>query len=79
MDYSFSWSWFGTGIIVLLASAALVIWHRPVADNFGSGVSSYERYRLWGLIGCGVGLLTMLNVHTLLLGWFFGMLFGRGS
>ena len=76
MEYSFDWSWFGIGILVLLAGAALVVWYRPIADNFGGGVSSYDRYRMFGLIGCGLGLLVMLNVHTLLLGWFFGLLFG---
>ena len=75
MDYTFSWSWFGIGMLVLFAGAALVVWYRPIADNFGSGVSSYERYRLYGLIACGLGLLVMLNIHTLLLQWFFGMLF----
>ena len=67
MEYVFSWSAFGIGVLILLAGAALTIWYRPIADNFGSGVVSYERYRMWGLITVGVGLLVMLNVHTLLL------------
>ena len=77
MEYEFSWTWFGLGILLLLGSGAVVLWHRPIADNFGSGVSSYDRYRLWGLIGCGVSLLVMLNLHTNILTWVFGMLFGR--
>ena len=61
MTYEFSWTWFGIGFLILLAGAALTVWYRQIADNLGSGVSSYERYKLWGLIGCGIGLLTMLN------------------
>ena len=77
MEYTFSWGWFFIGFIVLAAGVALTVWHRPIADNFGSGVVSYERYRLWGLIGCGVGLIVMLNLHTFFLGLFFSQLFGR--
>lgn len=76
MDYTFSWSWFGIGILVLLAGVALTVWYRQIADMFGSGVSSYERFRMWGLIGCLLGFVVMLNIHTLLLGWFFSLLFG---
>jgi hypothetical protein len=79
MEYMFSWSWFFGGILVLLAGAALTIWYRQLADIFGSGVSSYERYRLYGLIACLLGIIVMLNLHTLLLQWFFGMLFSRSS
>ena len=75
MEYTFSWAWFGIGALIVLASAALTIWHRQIADNLGSGVVSYERYRMWGLIGCGIGLVVMINLHTLLLTWFFSMLF----
>ena len=79
MEYTFSWGWFAIGLLALLASVALTVWHRPIADNFGSGVVSYERYRLWGLIGCGLSLVFMLNLHTLFLSWFFSMLFDSAS
>ena len=77
MEYNFSWGWFTIGIIITFAGVALTTWYRPIADNFGSGVSSYERFRMWGLIGCGVGILVMLNVHTLILTAIFSQLFGR--
>jgi hypothetical protein len=77
MIYTFSWGWFFIGLIVLAASVALTVWYRVIADNFGSGVSSYDRYRLWGLIGCGLGLIVMVNLHTFLLVLFFSQLFGR--
>ena len=79
MEYTFTWGTFFIGALILLLGAALVIWYRPIADNLGSGVSSYDRYRLIGLIACGVGFIVMLNLHSLLLGWFFGMFFGTGS
>ncbi len=66
------------GIIVLIIGCALTLYYRPIADTMGSGIASYDRYRLVGLIACGVGFLVMLNLHSLLLGWFFGMLFNRG-
>ena len=77
MEYTFSWGWFFLGMLVTAVGAALVIWHRQIADAMGSGVVSYERYKLWGLIGVGIGLLVMLNIHTLFLSWFFSLLFGR--
>ena len=79
MTYTFSWGWFFIGIIILLCSGGLTAWYRPIADNFGSGVSSYDRFRLWGLIGCGVGLVVMLNLHTLILTLIFSRIFGGGA
>ena len=75
MEYTFSWSWFFIGILVFLASAALVVWYRPIADNFGSGVGSYDRFRMWGLIGCGIGFIMMLNLHTVILRLIFSQFF----
>ena len=79
MEYTFSWGAFFVGFLILAASGALVIWHRQIADNLGSGLASYEKYRLYGLIGCGVGFLVMLNVHSLLFTWILSMLFNRGG
>ena len=75
MEYEFSWAWFLIGLIIILIGACLVIWHRPLADNFGSGVASYDHFQLFGLIACGVGLIVMLNVHTLLIRMLFSMFF----
>lgn len=73
--YTFSIGWFFLGMLIMALSAAVVVFHRPLADNLASGVSSYERFKLWGLIGCGVGLLVMLNLHTLILGIIFDAIF----
>ena len=75
MSYEFSFGSFFIGLLILAAGVAFAKWHQQVADNLGSGVASYERFKLWAFITCGLGFLVMLNLHTLILGWFFSMLF----
>ena len=75
MQYEFSIGSFFIGLLILIGGAALVRWHQVVADNFGSGVASYDRYKLWALIACVLGFIVMLNLHTFILTWFFSMLF----
>jgi hypothetical protein len=75
MQYEFSLGSFFLGLIILAAGVAFVKWHQQIADNFGGGVSSYDRYKLWAFITCGVELIVMVNLHTMLLTWFFTMLF----
>ena len=77
MEYEFSWVWFFIGILILTSAGCLTVFYRQIANAIGSGVSSYERYRLYGLLGCFLGVAVMLNLHTLLLNWLFGMLFSR--
>jgi hypothetical protein len=69
MHYEFSVGSFFLGLIILAVGVAFVKWYQPVADNFGSGVSSYDRYKLWAFITCIVGLIVMVNLHTVLLTW----------
>jgi hypothetical protein len=75
MEYEFSAGWFFAGFIVLLIGVAFVKWHQTIADNLGSGVVSYERYKLYAFITCGLGFIVMLNLHTFILRWFFGLFF----
>ena len=75
MQYEFSFGSFFIGFIILLAGVAFVRWHQWVADNFGSGVASYDRYKLYALLTCGLGLIVMTNLHTAILLWFFGLFF----
>lgn len=77
MEYTFSWNWFFIGMVILAAGSALIVWYRPIADNMGGGVMSYDRYRLWGLVACAVGLVVMLNLHAILLQFLIGGLFQR--
>ena len=75
MDYEFSIGSFFIGLLIVVIGVAFVRWYQPIADNLGSGVASYDRFRLWALITCAVGFIVMLNVHILLLRWIFGLFF----
>jgi hypothetical protein len=75
MTYEFNVGAFFVGLIILAVGIAFVKWYQVIADNLGSGVSSYDRYRLWALITCGLGFVVMVNLHTMILTWFFSMLF----
>jgi len=75
MEYEFTIGSFFTGLVILAVGVAFVRWYQVVADNLGGGVGSYDRYRLWAFITCGLGLIVMVNLHTMFLRWFFSMLF----
>jgi hypothetical protein len=77
MQYEFSVGSFFFGLIILAVGVAFVRWYQPVADNLGSGVASYDRFKLAAFITCGLGFIVMLNLHVMILSWFFGMLFHR--
>ena len=73
--YEFSIGWFFTGLLILGAGVAFVRFHQWVADNFGGGVGSYERYKLFAIITCVVGLIVMTNLHTLILTFILSAIF----
>lgn len=79
MEYEFSWTSFIIGLLVLAAGVVFMRFHQWIADNLGAGVGSYERYKLYALIACALGLVVMINLHSLILRWFFGMIFGRSG
>jgi len=78
MEYTFSWGSFFFGLIILGLGVALTLWYQQIADAVGGGVSSYDRYRLTGLICCALGAIVMLNLHTFILGSLFSSVFSRG-
>ena len=78
MLYEFSFSALFVGLIILAVGTAMTVYHQKLADNFGSGLASYDRFRLAGLITCGVGLAIMLSLHTIPLNWLVNSLFGGG-
>ena len=75
MNYEFSWGWFLVGIIILIAGAVFVRYYQWFADNFGSGVGSYDKFRLYGLIACIVGLIVAVSLHTTILRFVLGAIF----
>ena len=68
MGYEFSIGSFFFGLLILIASVLLLRYHAWFADNFAGGVGSYERFKLFAVIGCGLGIVVMTNLHTLILG-----------
>lgn len=76
MEYKFSIAWFVAGFLVTAVGGLFMKYHQWVADNFGGGLGSYDKYKLAAIITTVTGLVFMVNVHTVLLAWFFGMLFG---
>ncbi len=76
MEYEFSTAWFVVGLMVTVAGGLFMKYHMWVADNFGGGMGSYEKYKLAALITVIAGLVFMVNIHTVFLAWFFGLLFG---
>jgi len=73
--YEFSFASFFFGILIVIAGACFAVFHKPIADNVGSGVSDYSRYKLAGLITAGVGFLVMTNLHTAILRFIFKAVF----
>ena len=76
MDITFSWGWFFGGPALIIAAAIFIRFHQWVADNFGSGVADYERYKLFAVIALGVGFAAMLNIVPIFLDFVFTMIFG---
>jgi hypothetical protein len=79
MDITFSWAWFFGGLGIIIASVVFLRFHEFVANNFGSGMADYERYKLYAVIAAGVGFLAMLNLIPIILGLLVSSLFGGGS
>ena len=77
MDWNFSIGWMITGLIILAASGAVVANYQKISDTMLSGVSSYDRVKFWGMIGVGLGLAVMANLHTLILTIFVNLVFKR--
>ena len=67
MDFTFDFGWMFGGLIISAIGGAIVIFYRQIADNFASGVSSYDKVKLFGIITLAIGLLVTANLHTFLL------------
>ena len=67
MDFTFDFGWMAGGLVIAAIGGAIVFFYRQIADNFASGVSSYDKVKLFGVITLVVGLLVTANLHTLVL------------
>lgn len=77
MDFTFDFGWMAAGLVITAVSGAVVVFYRQIADTLASGVSSYDRVKLFGIIGVVVGLLVTMNLHTLILTFVLNLLGGR--
>ena len=77
MDFTFSFGWMFGGLAIAAAGGAVVFFYRPIAENMASGVSSYEKVKLFGVITIIVGLLVTMNLHIFVLTMITKLLFGK--
>ena len=77
MEYEFSLGSLVLGLLIMIAGAAFMRWHQVIADNLGGGVSSYDKYKLYALITCGIGFLVMTNLLWFVLGSILSLIFKR--
>ena len=77
MDFTFDFGWMVGGSLIAAAGGAIVVFYRQISDNLASGVSSYDRVKLFGIITIIVGLLITANLHILVLSLIDNLLFNR--
>ena len=77
MDYEFNVGWMLGGLAIALAGGLVVIFYKQISDNLASGVSSYERVKLFGVIAITVGLLMASNILPIILTWLVQLMFKR--
>lgn len=77
MDFTFSFGWMIGGVVITIAGGLIVLFYRQIADNLASGVSSYERVKLFGIITIVLGLLVTANLHIMVLTLITNLLFNR--
>ena len=75
MEYTFSFGALFFGMIVVVIGTLFFLYHQKIADTMGSGIASYDRYKLWALVAIGAGIVIMLNLHTLLTSLFINSFF----
>ena len=74
MDWNFSFGWVFLGFLIFAAGGAIVVFYRQISENLASGVSSYDRVKLWGIVIAIIGVIVMTNLHTLLLTLFVNLI-----
>lgn len=77
MDFTFSIGWLIGGLAIAAAGGGIVFFYRQIAENLASGVSSYEKVKLFGVIAIVVGLLVAMNLHILVLTFIAHLITGK--
>lgn len=77
MDFEFSVGWMFTGLAITLVGGLIVVFYRQIAHGMASGVASYERIKLFGIITAVIGLIITANLHTLILSFLVSLIFGK--
>ncbi len=77
MDWNFNIGWFILGLMIMVGGTLMMVFHRQIADNMASGVASYDKVKLFAGLAIGLGLLIMMNLHTLILTIFVNIVFKR--
>ena len=76
MEYKFNAAWFIVGMMIVIIGTLFMRYHQWVADNFGGGVGSYDKYKLVALITIIVGLVSSINLLPFLIALFADQVFG---
>ena len=72
----FSFGWFLAGVVSAVAGIIMTRFYKQIADNFGSGVTSYNRYKYIGIGLTVVGLVLIFNLHSIVLDFIANTFFG---
>ena len=65
------------GVLVIIASATIVIFSRQIADFLGGSDYDARIYKKWAAIGTLVGIAIMLNLHYFILSGILGLFFKK--
>ncbi|MDR2523973.1 MAG: hypothetical protein LBC95_00300 [Candidatus Nomurabacteria bacterium] len=72
VQYSFSIVWLIVGVLVMALGALITRFYNKFAE--ATGMWSYSRWRLIGLVAVGVGLIVMTNLHSLILSFIVSLI-----
>lgn len=72
----FSFLWFFVGIIITVIGLLFTKYYKAIADNFGWGVNSYEKYKLVGICTTMAGIIIAFNLHVYILDFIARTFFG---
>ena len=75
--YEFSLVSFMWGLVITAVGAAMVYFHKQLADWFGGGLGAYNKYKLYGLAVSVFGILILFSIPQFLLSLVVGLFFNR--